>query len=91
MSVFRRKPKPCEICRMRGYHDHDVHRVHARELVRDIKSLRRELDDDTLGREFPYLARRYELSLIGAQMEFEDETQILGLAKPQIEEMIRTA
>lgn len=91
MGLFSRKSRACDVCRMRGYHDDNVHRVRARELARDIKNLREELKDDNLEKEQPHLARRYEFELVDAEIKLEDEAQILGLSDLQVEEMILAA
>ncbi len=91
MGLFKRKPKACGVCGMRGYHDNNVHRVEARKLARDVKDLRRELEDDTLEREAPDIARQCDFDLVEYLMKLEDMVQPLGFTDADIEEMILTS
>lgn len=90
MSLFKRKPR-CEVCNMPGYHDDNVHRVKARELAREIKDLRRDLEDDTLKVEARDIARQYEIDLVEAEMKLQNIVQPLGFTDAEIEQMILTA
>lgn len=91
MSIFSRKPKPCDVCHMRGYHDHNVHRVHARQLAREIKNLRIDLDDEKPSVELQALIPTLEKQLVTTKTNLHDQAAILGLSDAQVEEMIVTA